>query len=108
MGYMEYNIKYIGYSGYTIKYIKYMGFGTHPNIFFIFFHGFRTFPEKIYENIGKHFLKKSLPYESWGQTPMPKSLVNGSSSYDFFMEILREPCILPSKSHFFLETLFLI
>ena len=104
---MGYNIKDMGCSGYTMKYIKYMGFGTHPNIFYIF-SWISVIFRKNYKNIGKHFLKKSLPYESWGQTLMPKSLVNGSSSYDFFMEIIQKHCNLPSISQIFLDTLFLI
>ena len=34
----------------------------------------------------QHFLKKSFPYESSGQTHKLKSLVYGSSNYDFFIQ----------------------
>ena len=104
---MEYNIKYIPYSGYTPKYIKYIGFGTHPNHFLYIFMDFGHFREK-YKNIGKHFLKKSLPYETWGQTPMLKRMVYGSSSYEVFSKILQKHRNLLSILHFFWGPPYLI
>ena len=91
----------MGYSIKYIKYIKYSGLGMDSNQFWMILNNFGQFWSENIEQNSQHFLKMSFSYESSGQTPKPKRLVYGSSSYELFKENVDSPGKLQSKLNFF-------